>query len=94
MITQYVKDPDETLDYQIDWSDWLGTDTISLSSWDVTSGITVDSSSNTTTTATIWLSGGTENSRYEITNTVTTADGRIAEKSFIVKITESELESD
>ena len=91
-MQQFVKDPQEVLDYQIDWSDWLDTDTISTSAWVVQTGITKDSSSNTTTTATVWLSGGTNGSRYVITNTITTSDGRTAERSFIIKVSESSSE--
>ena len=58
-VSHFVKDPDEVLDYSIDWSTWLDSDTISSSSWTVESGITKDSDSNDTTSTTIWLSGGT-----------------------------------
>jgi len=91
-MQQFVKDPQEVLDYQVNWSDWLDTDTISTSAFVVQTGITKDSSSNTTTTATVWLSGGTNGSRYVITNTITTSDGRTAERSFIIKVSESSSE--
>jgi hypothetical protein len=67
----FTKDPQAVLDYEIDWSAWLtaaGDDTISASSWTATTGITIDSDSNTTTTATVWLSGGTAGNTSEITN--------------------------
>ena len=51
------------LDYTIDWGwgtdGWLGADTISAVDWTVPAGLTLDSDTNTTTTATAWLSGGT-----------------------------------
>jgi len=72
----FVKDSMAVKDYQIDWSDWLGADTISTSAWSVPAGITKNSDSNTTTTTTIWLSGGTDQADYEIYNTIVTTGGR------------------
>jgi hypothetical protein len=70
------KDPDEVVDYHIDWSARLDGDTISTSTWVVPSGITKDSDENTTTSTTIWLSGGDEGATYVIVNRVDTAGGR------------------
>ena len=73
------KDPDSVLDYTVDWSRWLGSDTISTSAWTV-DGITKDSDSSTTTTTTIWVSGG--NSPYgSATNKIVTAGGRTVERT-------------
>jgi hypothetical protein len=70
-------DPNAVLDYTIDWSDWLPSgDTILSSSWSVPAGLTEDSSSNTSTTATVWISGGTAGTNYRITNHITTTEGR------------------
>lgn len=84
-----VKDPSAVLDYAIDWATWLGaTDTISASSWTVPSGITRDSDSSTGTKATIWLSGGTAGKRYEIVNSITTADGRQDHRTIVIVVSE------
>ena len=50
---KFIKDPDAVLDYQADWSDWLGDDTISSSSWE-SSGeeLTIDNYSSDSTTET------------------------------------------
>lgn len=90
-MTWQFKDPDETLDYQIDWSTTLGTDTISTSVWTVPVGITEASSANTTTTATIFLSGGTDGTRYDLTNTITTAGGLTHEYVASVFVRSSEV---
>lgn len=89
MSKTYYKDPDAKLDYKIDWSDWLDGDTISTSTWIVPSGITEESSTNTNTTTTIWLSGGTHAVKYKVVNRITTAAGRIEDRSFHVKIQEN-----
>lgn len=86
MTSPFLKDPGDRLDYQIDFADWLGADTVSSVSWDVPSGITNYSTSTTTTTATIWLSGGTHGQDYTVTGQATTAGGRIKQQSFTVKV--------
>lgn len=75
---QFERDPDSVKDYTEDWSDWLPSgDTISDSTWTVVSGdVTIDSDSNTTTTTTVWLSGGTLGTWAKVTNHITTAAGR------------------
>lgn len=78
----FLKDPGEKLDYPITWSDYLTEgETISSSAWSLPSGITQDSVSSTTTSATIWLTGGTHGEEYLVTNQITTSAGRIAERS-------------
>ena len=73
------KDPAETLDYDIDWSQRLLTgDTIVSSSWAAMasgSSLTINSNSFTTTLTKIWLSGGVLGQKYRLTNTVVTANG-------------------
>lgn len=85
-LTWPFKDPDEVLDYQLDWSARLAVDTIATSTWIVPANITKDSDSNTTTTTTIWLSGGTLGDLVEITNRITTAAGRTMDQSVRLKI--------
>lgn len=87
-MQRFLKDPDAELDYRLDWSEWLASDTISTSTWSADTGITVTTSTNTTTTATVWLAGGTLGQAYTVTNRVVTAGGRTDERSFLVVITE------
>lgn len=83
------KDPNEVLDYTIDWTSRLiGSDTVSSVVWTVPSGITKDSQSNDTTKAVIWLSGGSNTRTYPITCQVTTASGRVMEQSVTLKLAE------
>jgi len=86
MTFRALKDPDATLDYQVDWSEWLGSDTIASSTWVVDSGITLDIDTNTTTTATAWLSGGTAGETYTATNRIVTADGRTDDRTITIQI--------
>ena len=80
------KDPDETLDYMVDWTDALAGDTIASSTWTVPTGITRGTDSNTANTATIWISGGTADQTYELMNRITTAGGRTREQTCNLRV--------
>lgn len=80
------KDPDEVKDYEITWALLLGTDTIATSTWVVPAGITKDSSTNTTTTTTIWLSAGTAGETYSLLNRITTAGLRTYDRTVKLKM--------
>lgn len=81
-----LKDPAAVLDYGINWATWLNGDTISTSTWTVPTGITQASESETTTVATIWLSGGTAGEDYLVTNKITTNGGRTDERTIRVSV--------
>jgi hypothetical protein len=74
------KDPDATLDYQLDWSAWLATG-VSIVGLAVTAdaGVEVDSSSFTATTTTAWLSAGTAGEISSVTFRVTTDSSPVAQ---------------
>jgi hypothetical protein len=90
MPDSHVKDPNDIVDYQVSWAEWLGEvdDTIATSTFLVPDGITEDEGrrANTSTDATIWLSGGMLGETYDITSRITTAGGRQADKTFRVII--------
>lgn len=90
-ITFPFKDPDEVLDYVLDWSERLGADTISTSAWEMVATnpdelLIIDSDSNTADTTTVWLSGGTLGETYQITNRIVTAAGRTMDQTCKLKI--------
>lgn len=77
----------ERLDYTLNWAKALGTDVVSTSTWTISdSGLTTDANAHTPTTTTIWLIGGTANQTYTVTNTMTTAGGRIFVQAVNIKI--------
>lgn len=96
------KDPSDKKDYQINWASFLtGAETISSVTWVVhdnewaviSSPAAGDlqqpgspAASNTTTTATVWLSSGTATVRYLVTCRMTSSAGRISDQSFQVRI--------
>lgn len=82
-----TKDPQESRAYAIDWSDHLGSATISTSTWAVSQGsVTAASESETTTVATVVVSGGTIGETAELCNTITTSAGETLEQSIRIRV--------
>jgi hypothetical protein len=82
----FEKDPSTVCDYSVDWTYWLGLDTISTSSWKVPAGIVCIVKENTTTHATVWLKGGSNGQEYVLTNQIVTAAGRTDERSIRIRV--------
>lgn len=88
MATEWpTHDPDELLDYGIDWTRRLEEgDRIVASTWTAPAGIgaggpTLSTPGLTDTATTIWITGGTAGESYRVQNRVTTAAGRVMEES-------------
>lgn len=85
------KDPEATLDYSIDWTDWMpASDTINTSNWAVTSPagdsdpITVSSDAKTSYVSTAVLTGGTAGNSYTLNNTIVTSNNITERRHFRV----------
>jgi len=76
-----LKDPDAVMDYQIDWTDWLGADTIVTATWTIPAGVTSTGDSNTEYTTTVFISGGTIGAVYPILCRVDTTGGRTTDRT-------------
>jgi hypothetical protein len=88
-VLDHKKDPDAILDWVWDWNEWLyDGETIVSSQFIATVGLTIDDTSNTTKTATVWLSGGTAGQVYQVTNRITTSVGRTDDRSITIRVTE------
>lgn len=98
-----IHDPDAVLDYEWPWKSegWLqDDDDIVTADFTVytatgeeipdsdTTPLTVDSSSATTESATVWLSGGNPGLSYLVTCHITTTGGREDDRSAIFQIKE------
>lgn len=83
------KDPDAVLDYVIDFGPWLTReqDTITDHLVKVT-GVTLDSSYAAGTKIVLWLSGGEVGQKASATAQITTAGGRVEERTIYFKIRE------
>lgn len=97
MLTWPMKDPDEILDYQLDWADAesprldLTTqphETLTSSTYTVVEGdVVIDSHAFAPTgLTTVWLSGGTDGTLCEILNRVETSGGRTYDQSVRLRI--------
>lgn len=97
------KDKDEILDYSVDWSRFLGSDTISAVTWfvDDADGIKTQVSNSTLVnglqfvtgtisdqTATARFSLGTNNVRYRVTCRIITGEGLQYERSVFLRVKE------
>jgi hypothetical protein len=88
-LRTFTKDPSAVLDYSFDWTvdGWIGADTITGTPvWTVPTGIVKDSQSNTTTVATVVISGGTAGENYDVACKITTAGGRTDERTFRLQV--------
>lgn len=81
------KDPDAVLDYHSDWTDWLGSATITGHQVTVT-GATLDSSAAASGVVSMWISGGVAGQDAYIHVQVTASDGRIDERTHRLNIRE------
>jgi len=83
----FIKDPNAEDDYKWDWSAWLGGDTIATSEFLLdTTDMTVKSKSIDGNSTIVRLAGGVNRKRYLVTNRVTTASGRINDRSITLRI--------
>lgn len=88
-LISFMKDPDSVLDYAFDWSEWLESgESINSHVITVDGGITKDSSSNSSTIVTVWLSGGTAGTNYNIACKIVTSGGRTVERSITIRCRE------
>ena len=88
-LKRFPKDPDAILDYRINWSLWLansGGDTIVSAVSLPDPGITVVSTTRTTTSGTMRVSGGTDGTDYLITMRVTFASGQQDDRSLLFAV--------
>ena len=97
------KDPDEVQDYTVDWSRFLGDNTINSVAWyvrdsdgtktaiaatETVDGLTLDLQSTTNTVATARWSGGTANQTYRVTCAITYNTSLVAERVIQLPIKE------
>lgn len=91
--TPFIKDPDEVLDYQINWAVRLDVnDIVTVSDWlePTPDTLTIDDErlSEDGKVTTVWFSGGVVGTTYKITNRVVTVAGRTMDQTIKVKIKE------
>lgn len=84
----YTKQSTETLDFDVDFTDWFvnRSDTASTHTTTADTGITVVSSTLSSNVVKVILSGGTNATRYKVTVRLTTSSGVVKEVDFFVRI--------
>lgn len=97
ILQRGLQDPDERLDWTRTWDEWLPEgDTIETAEWEVEAEdddedplVILDEAGFEATfdddSCTVWLSGGTLGRAYLVTCRITTAQGRIKDKSFVIE---------
>jgi hypothetical protein len=101
MAGTYTKDPSAVLDYGINWTLWLASDTISDSTWAVARvpggpaataeqpDLSIDTDKpalNDGRATHVWVRGGVVGATYDLTNRITTAGGRTDERTLKIVI--------
>ena len=87
----FLKDPDATMDYSVDFTDWLvAPDTIADSTWTSDAGITVSGSSVDASDkiTTVRLTGGTVDAKSRVTNRIQTTNNLITDRSIFIRVLE------
>jgi hypothetical protein len=89
MLGTVRKRPDDQLDYDVEFHDWLTSgDTItSATATADPAGVTVDRVQVFGTLVKVWLSGGALGGSHIITVTASTAQGRVKEVIFNLRVT-------
>ena len=96
------KDPDETVDFSVDWSRFLGSDSLVSAEWfiddadgtktgplsnnDIVNGLQFISPTISGNVATVRFAGGTNNLRYNTSCRITTSQGLIYERSITLPV--------
>lgn len=87
-IGNFIKQPVEVLDYDVDYTDWLTAgDNVQSATVEVApTGLTIDSIFINDPRVKVWVSGGLSGTTYKLTVTTTTADGRLKQDEFKIKV--------
>lgn len=88
-VKTWEKDPSAVLDWEFNWSKWMADgDYIVSAVATPQSGITVDSTVPATDKVTVWISGGTTDVSYRVSCRITTAQGRVDERTIQIAVRE------
>lgn len=97
MPSRFEMDPEDLLDYGIDYEDWLNGDTISTSTWTVPDGLDeVDSQIVSNKIAYVWLDVDADASAgdYTLVNKIVTAGGRNLTMRLLINVKTRTINSD
>lgn len=89
MLVLPAKDPNEVVDYELDWARYRleEGETITDSDFTVVAGtVVIDSKDEVAGVTKVWLSGGTVGESCQILNRITTSAGRIYDQTAKLRI--------
>lgn len=82
-----LKNPSDSIDYTMEWNNLDGATLSSVThTVESSSGLTVVGQSNTTSTSTVRLSGGSHGGTYNIKGTATLNNGRTLVRNFTLRV--------
>lgn len=90
-LATFKKQPSETQDYDIDFTEYLADlgDTASSHVVIADAGITINTSTLTAGVVKVWVAGGTDGQKYKITARITTAGTRVREAEITIAVKEA-----
>lgn len=90
MLGTVRKRPDDQLDYDVEFSDWLSDgDTITgATAIADPDGVTIESVQVFGSLVKVWIAGGTAGASHKINVTASTAQGRVKEVTFNLRVVE------
>lgn len=88
MLGNARKRPEDRLDYDVDFADWLSPGDTVRDATATAPGVTVDRVQVFGTVVKVWLSGGLAGDSTPIDVVITTAAGRVKEVTFNLRVTE------
>jgi hypothetical protein len=90
LLSTFDKQPSDTLDYNIDYSEWIEDDdapasaTVSVTG----TGLEHENTEILGKVVRVWLSAGDDGTTYTVTVTTTTVFGRVRQDEFKIKVKE------
>lgn len=90
ILAKFTKQPVEVQDYDIDFTDYLTSQSDTASTHVVTAetGITVVSSNLTAGVVKVFVSGGIDGKQYKVSASITTAGGRVKQGDILIRVRE------
>lgn len=87
MLIWPAKDPDEVIDYAVDWFDRLAGDTISSAAFSIVTGtISIVSSEYDERFSVLRLSGGAAGERAKVLCEIVTTDGQTMQETAVLAV--------
>ena len=92
-MTVFAKDPASTVDYSVDWSDWVRTgEAINSTVWDIVpleaGGLAAGGEFASAAVRGVYVSGGIAGNLYRLSCTIATDQGRVVARGMTIRILE------